>query len=1167
MKILGLDLGISSVGSAMVDYNKEIIADTKILHTNIRKFDAPVTSKEKTSLHKIRGEKVRDRNSNENYHSRRKKIINFLIKYKLITVNDVKNISVNLPKSKKKKEFANKVARFLYETEIGANDVLSLRYKALSEKLTNIELARLLYSMNNHRGVSYEDSRSSKNISEKKLKELKSKDINSCADGSSDKLLYGLINFKEAFDNTKYKTVGEFLYKEHRGKFRNTPKRNGKSKQSDFKFVIPRKNIVDELNTIFNTQIELSNSLIDENFINEYIECFNWEKESPSYKDLVSFCDFKQEVKAASKYKAESLLYIYLEKFYNLSYKEKDDKRYKTLDIDNINKLISELNTNTITYKQVKDAMEKKLNFVNVMFKGIDDYSKTFMELKEFKAISNALNVNTNILELFKNTDEKSLYNNVIETLAYSSSVRKKEEDLYSYGITNEDTIDKLLEIKVKGNLSYCEEVLEQICNGMLSGLIPHYAKEEVQKAYSLKRIIKGHYLPPVNETDLPIKNNHTVVRALSQMRLVVNETLKNYREKYNNPNWFFDRVIIETSREFLSKEQSNKYDKISKENEKAKKEAVAFCEKYGKLYPSKDEILKARLYIQQEGQELYPCVDKDDSNYGKFTIIEAENLFEEGYCEIDHTLPLSRSLDDSFNNKTLVLSKTNQNKGNQTPFEYLSSEMFSIMEDKLKTNIKKLGYKKVSNLTNRDFKELDGFTSRDLNDTRMITKYAGLYINNYLAFSNSNEIKRRVFANNGKITSLLRKTWGIGAKNRNNHLHHGEDAILIALSDNSLIKHISTYYGIQTQLEGFNFNRTSFDILFNNNTTIKDYIIANLKEDGVDIDNIEKSKFSKREISSKIFRIIANKSLPNDNFLKDFKEAINNAIITHKEKIKINGQIHADTISKIDNKTKDDAVLVRGGCSTNGDAIRYDVFKNSKGKFEFIKITSKYYGLSLDKLPQPKDSSSLFMFSIYPKSLLNIVFEDNKILKELKGLFRKIDGSLYIDSIKNLEDVLFRYKLDTLKISYFGSDDIVPFEKDTEKEIQKLMKFEKFEKKISIDTSLLSIKRSIENIKNYISKEFPSCAVRFVFGNTTCIETTTIKNKLILENIIQDRVEDNLPNGTLVFRIDENKLISPYFVLASSKIKSFKKVKTDTFGNETFIEKEKRTALVPFKF
>lgn len=472
MKILGLDLGITSIGSALINYNKDVIEDTKILHSNIRIFDAPITPKEKTSLQKIRGEKKRGRNSNRNYHIRRKKIINFLIKYKLIAVNDVKNISVNLPKSKKKKEFANKVAKYLYETEIGANDVLSLRYKALSEKLTNIELARLLYNMNNHRGVSYEDSRSSKNISEKELKNLKSKDINYYNDGSSEKLLYGLINFKEAFDNTKYKTVGEFLYKEHRGKFRNTPKRNGKSKQSDFKFVIPRKNIVDELNTIFNTQNELNNSLIDENFINEYIECFNGEEESPSYKRLVSNCLIKQDTKAASKYKVESQLYVYLEKLYNLSYKEKDDKRYKTLDFNIIVKLITILNANTITYKQVKDAMEKGIKlddmeelikFEDVMFKGVSDYSKTtFMELKEFKAISNVLNVNTNILELFKKTDEKSLYNNVIEALAYSSSVRKKEEDLYSYGISNEDTIDKLLEIKVKGNLSYCEEVVKR---------------------------------------------------------------------------------------------------------------------------------------------------------------------------------------------------------------------------------------------------------------------------------------------------------------------------------------------------------------------------------------------------------------------------------------------------------------------------------------------------------------------------------------------------------------------------------------------------------------------------------------------------------------------------------------------------------------------------------
>ena len=40
-------------------------------------------------------------------------------------------------------------------------------------------------------------------------------------------------------------------------------------------------------------------------------------------------------------------------------------------------------------------------------------------------------------------------------------------------------------------------------------------------------------------------------------------------------------------------------------------------------------------------------------------------------------------------------------------------------------------------------------------------------YIEKYLAFPKSEKTKRRVFANNGKITSLLRKSWGIGKKNR----------------------------------------------------------------------------------------------------------------------------------------------------------------------------------------------------------------------------------------------------------------------------------------------------------------------------------------------------------------------------------------------------------------
>jgi len=1163
-KILGLDLGITSIGSALVDFDENKMENINILHSNIRIFNAPIKDKDKTSLQKIRGEIRRERNGFENYNTRRKKIIDFIIKKELIFIQDVKQVSVNLPKSKRKKLFANKVSKFLFETEKNSNDILSLRYKALYENLTNIEFARLLYSMNNHRGVSYEDSRSSKNISEEKLTKLKSKNINDYEDGSSDKLLYGLLNFKESFDTQKYKTVGEFLYLEHKDKFRNTQKKNSKDKKdkkSDFLFVIPRKNIVDELNFIFDTQISLGNNIIDEDFKNKYIEAFEWEEISPSYKDLVAPCLIKYEAKSSSRYKVEAQLYIYLEKLYNLSYKAKEDKHYVNLNIDELLVLINCLETKTITYKQIKDAMEKHLKKEKVLFKGISDYSKTFIDFKEFKEIVKALSLDLNILTLFKNSNDKNLYNNVIEILAYTPKALDKENKLKELGIENQEIHDALLEIKIKGNLSYCEEVLEQICNGMLSGLIPHYAKEIVENANPKKRINRTHYLPPVNETDLPIKNNHVVVRALSQMRLVINDTLKHYRKVYNNPNWFFDKVIIETGRDFLSEKQVKEHNAIVSENEKANKEAIVFCEKYGKLYPSKEEILKAKLYIQQKGLELYPKFF--DSNVAQYSLIEAERLFEEGYCEIDHTLPISRSIDDSFNNKTLVLAKTNQDKDNKTPYEFLSKELFEIMEESLKSKIKVLGFKKVNNLLNKTFKELDGFSSRDLNDTRIITKYAGLYINNYLAFPNDENTKRRVFASNGRTTALLRKSWGIGSKNRNNHLHHGEDAILIALCDNALIKHISTYYGIQTQLENFNFNKESFNILFKNNTSIRDYIIKKLKEDNIDIENINNCNISKKDISSKIFRIIAEKNLPREDFLDNFRKAISDSIVTHKEKLKTNGQIHENTISKKNNKTKDDMVFVRGGTAVNGGFIRYDVFKNNKNKFEFVKITPKHCGLLLNELPKPKDLDSLFLFSIYPKTYLNLVYEENKISEETKGLFRKIDGSLYLDSVKNTENEIYKYKLKRLKLSYLLSNDLEPFSKDEIKKITPLLKFDDFEKKAVLKTSIDSIRETLKKIENYFIINYPDYKILFVFNKTSCKETYLIKENLLSENIILNQIEELDEIKTIVFNIEEEKLISPYFVLAPTKIKSIKKIKTDTFGNESIILQEKREPLL----
>lgn len=1201
MKVLGLDLGIASVGSALVEFDSSNLASTNILHNNIRIFETPQTPKEKISLQKIRGEKRRNRNSFDNYATRRKMIVRFIINNKLLDIEDIKKEEVNLPKSKKKRFFDVKVANYLFKNKSNANDILELRYKAINELLSKNELARLLYSMNNHRGVSYEDSRSLKKLSLEKEQEYLSMDINAMlnkenkdANIEEKKLIFGQINFKYNFAKSGCKTVGEFLYKEHRNKFRNTPKKvkekrtkkNPKGLVSDFMFVIPRKNIVEELNFIFNRQMELNSQLISDDFIKEYIEIFEWEEESPSFKKEVASCVISNKeveynwsngkktteiVKASSKHKIEAILYIYLEKLYNLSYKAKNSKRYENLNIENISDLIKELNTKDIKYSNVKSVMEKELKLEEVIFKGIDNYDKTFIDFKIFKSISEILNLSSNILDLYKNKNEKDLFNAVVEILAYEPKVIQKEEKLKELHLDIE-VIDKLLEIKgIKGNLSYCEEVLEQICNGMLVGFIPHYAKEKVENAYPKKKIIKTHLLPPIMETDFPIKNNHVVVRALSQMRLVVNDTLKYYRKLYNNPNWFFDRVIIETGKEFLSNEQVKKYNEKNKENEALNKEAITFCEKYGKPFPSKNEVLKARLYIQQKGFELYPYSYIDNTE--NFNIIEAEKIFDESYCEIDHTLPISKSLDDSFANKTLVLSSTNQNKKDQTPYEYYKSikrlDLFEIMEIHLRKNIKTLGYKKVDNLTNKDFKELDGFTSKDLNDTRIITKYAGLYIDKYLSFPKDEKLQRRVFANNGKITSLLRKSWGIGGKNRNTHLHHGEDAILIALSNNSLIKHIATFFGIQTQLENFNFSRKSFNILFKNETNLKDYVIDELKKQGIDIDNLDIKNINKKEIISKIFRVIAKKSYPREDFIYVFKKTMDNAVVTHQERIKTNGQIHLETINKINEKAKKEAVLVRGGISDNGKTLRYDIFKK-ENKFDFIRLTAKHNNVPLQNLPSSSLVDSDFLFSINKNSLLEIHFAHQDNIFTKKGLFSKIDANskgalsyLYLESIENKEDDLLISFVSNVEYSYILNDSI---NKETIKNIDELIKKNKIEITQTvreINTINEKILIFVEKVKEQLLEKINIKKVGFnIIPTSNIIKKIKDENKeLYNENddyeiIINIKPKPSSPILKIKLANDGKKTNLPMLI-------DIRKVKTDTFGNENIILKEERLPLM----
>ena len=137
-------------------------------------------------------------------------------------------------------------------------------------------------------------------------------------------------------------------------------------------------------------------------------------------------------------------------------------------------------------------------------------------------------------------------------------------------------------------------------------------------------------------------------------------------------------------------------------------------------------------------------------------------------------------------------------------------------------------------------------------------------------------------------------------------------------------------------------------------------------------------------------------------------------------------------------------------------------------------------------------------------------------------------------------------------------SDDLPSFEKDEFKKVMGLLNFGKFDKKNRIETEVSAIIVCIKSIKKY----FTDYNTIFTFGKTTNIETFTIKEKLLKEGEIIENRDEELPSRTILITIEEDNLISPFLVLASTKIKSVKKIKTNSLGNETIIEKEKRLSL-----
>lgn len=269
-----------------------------------------------------------------------------------------------------------------------------------------------------------------------------------------------------------------------------------------------------------------------------------------------------------------------------------------------------------------------------------------------------------------------------------------------------------------------------------------------------------------------PMLRNPVVQKAIYETRKVVNAIVR----RYGIPA----TIRIEMARDMkLTRRQKDESHKNQREREKENKATEErLRNELGIQNPARADIQKYQMW--KECGMTCPYTG---------TPISEKMLFSND-VDVEHIIPYSRCLDDSYMNKTLCLAAENRDvKKNNTPFEayHADAEKYSGILNRVKA----LPFPKRRRFEQKEV-DTDKFVERQLNDTR----YICVEVKNYLA-----RLGASVEVTKGEATGALRHRWGLnrilsedgsGEKNRADHRHHAVDAVVIALTSRSLFRMLS---------------------------------------------------------------------------------------------------------------------------------------------------------------------------------------------------------------------------------------------------------------------------------------------------------------------------------------------------------------------------------------
>ncbi len=287
---------------------------------------------------------------------------------------------------------------------------------------------------------------------------------------------------------------------------------------------------------------------------------------------------------------------------------------------------------------------------------------------------------------------------------------------------------------------------------------------------------------------------NPTVHIGLNQFRRVVNRLIKTYGPP--------KQMAIELARDLkLNEDEKARLNKKNAENRQA---AEQRSKKLAELGIADKGANRARVKLWEE-LNRENVMDRRCVYTGE--IISAAMLFSPE-VEIDHILPFSETLDDSQGNRLLCMRSANRDKRKRSPWEaFGNTPRWDEIAERAKRLPREKRWRFEPDAMQR-FEKDGGFLARHLIDTQHLSRLTREYAS--VLYPDRGEGSSRVWVTPGRLTEMLRRHWGLNGllpdhnygggadqpKNRLDHRHHALDALVVAVTDRSMLQRIATASG-----------------------------------------------------------------------------------------------------------------------------------------------------------------------------------------------------------------------------------------------------------------------------------------------------------------------------------------------------------------------------------